>query len=1112
MFTILSRFAWFISFLSSLCLSFLFFPQKYYFFLGWWIFVLVFWFLIKRVFFSEEFILSQLSQGYSLDNEIPPPKDVQLHGLDRTNSEEDSVDPIKKETLVEISSNYSNNNNSDEITPSLQERIAEKEISIGDSLNIEQEPIWIVSFFADRPLAKIGGILLFLWVLYFFSLIWTEIGSVGKILIWFIFGFSFYSIWVWMDKKWNIWESRTLLGVWIAVNALTILSGRWLLGWEDRFFSDTITLIFLLLNTILAVVTALVYGSRTFLVFSFLFGYIIPFISGGSANTPYTLLWYNTLFTWAWYILASYLIKSDAMNKENASWLMKVLIIGSFIVWLSNIYQISSFPDLIGYLIITLIILTFGAIVDMKYFASRFIPLFMISGYITLFFLMFWKSEFGNPLFFIIGIIPLFCFLLFQIVTIGFTFMLSWLLFVPLIFALALICIFGISALISVIPIILILYIISVILTSNRIPSQILNFLFFGLAGFLFLSGISIHFNSLFVILEFDRLIISVSSIVFFLFSAGFALHNKNQNLSLIATISTILILSVVLSPLWSLSWLIWGIFISCALVVPFLSGKKTPWIQSVIHIVLLSLFIVLEIAFLGQDIWFLAIWTTAPGLITLGFIYLILSIGITFYALLLVRVSTGVTLWELWNLPEASKNITYGIFSVPLSLFSLSIAVIFSDNPWVVTTVWVVESTILAFLYRKVRIDIILGWSIILLLIWLAKLIPFYDSIHRGDFLLLVPVSIIMASLCLGVNFIKPRKIGIHFFYDFIHVAGMIAVLGAFSQIIPVTPYGWSILSAWFLILFFSYIYKKAESDFLALWLLLLIGVEVLFHIFRIWTDQLSMSLFPLLIQLSGMLLVMYAAWIFLSWHKHGILALIITSIGAVIITSLYVNAITHNVFAVTIYLTAIASLFITRWIYMDRSYYRTIGLYIGIFVLAKIFIYDLWVGFDNVTIRVLALMITGWVMIALSQLYGKSVKRTWSDEFSSSNFAWFVSFASLSSSENYTTEKQDIPFTDEVAQHLKRIDISDISLIRLVSTHGEVFVSKRAWLIRMAQYILQEMHKAEFQPGELMHVYLQVMPYLKSNLAKDDLEELLQSVQSWITLWGRVETVYKK
>lgn len=57
-----------------------------------------------------------------------------------------------------------------------------------------EKPSAIVEFFSDRPLAKIGGILLFLGAVFFLSLVWQEVGPVGKILIGLAFGFALYGI------------------------------------------------------------------------------------------------------------------------------------------------------------------------------------------------------------------------------------------------------------------------------------------------------------------------------------------------------------------------------------------------------------------------------------------------------------------------------------------------------------------------------------------------------------------------------------------------------------------------------------------------------------------------------------------------------------------------------------------------------------------------------------------------------------------------------------------------------------------------------------------------------------------------------------------------------
>lgn len=79
----------------------------------------------------------------------------------------------------------------------------------------------------------------------------------------------------------------------IAINTLTILYGRWTIGeGTGVLFSDTITLVFLVLNTLFAVATGLVYNSRTFLVFSFVFAYIIPFLVRSESESGILMMLY----------------------------------------------------------------------------------------------------------------------------------------------------------------------------------------------------------------------------------------------------------------------------------------------------------------------------------------------------------------------------------------------------------------------------------------------------------------------------------------------------------------------------------------------------------------------------------------------------------------------------------------------------------------------------------------------------------------------------------------------------------------------------------------------------------------------------------------------------
>lgn len=265
MFHVLNRFAVVLSVIVGFLVAYFFcgferYPTEAFFEFGWVIF-LISAAIARATFLSRSFVESALS-------EARPAEDVRVAG--ETGVQKSSVSEIDELRAEE----------SAPAVAVASVRSAMQSVHAEDSAPEIEKPNAIVEFFSDRPLAKIGGILLFLGAVFFLSLVWQEVGPVGKILIGLMFGFSLYAIGVWMDKRGHVVESRTLLGVGIAINALTILSGRWMIGGTEGYLSDTVTMGFLVLNTLFAVVTALVYSSRTFLLFSFAFGYVIPFVVG----------------------------------------------------------------------------------------------------------------------------------------------------------------------------------------------------------------------------------------------------------------------------------------------------------------------------------------------------------------------------------------------------------------------------------------------------------------------------------------------------------------------------------------------------------------------------------------------------------------------------------------------------------------------------------------------------------------------------------------------------------------------------------------------------------------------------------------------------------------
>ena len=238
------------------------------------------------------------------------------------------------------------------------------------------EPWFIAKFFSENLLAKVGGILVFLWVLFFLSIVYSWVGPMAKLIIWFMVGFWFFFTGVWMDKKWFEDESRIVMWVGILINYLVILWARYLLGDDTStgasFFSVAATFIFLIMNTIFAVAVSLFYQSRPLLIFAFVFAYLNPFLLWSSSSEPYTLLGYTMIVTlWAMYV--SYREKDEILFplafifpafiflvapwSDWTGWITKLLCIN--ILWAISLYVSTYFKKSYSFIFEILIAGTF---------------------------------------------------------------------------------------------------------------------------------------------------------------------------------------------------------------------------------------------------------------------------------------------------------------------------------------------------------------------------------------------------------------------------------------------------------------------------------------------------------------------------------------------------------------------------------------------------------------------------------------------------------------------------------------------------------------------------------------------------------------------------------
>lgn len=296
-----------------------------------WLAGIVFWMILKWIFLSRQYIESRVEHFSKVALKISK-CDSTVNG----NSTESPASP--KEEINKQSDNFSKktlyedtwyndehlawvewvNKNTEQWTDEIKIH-STNDISYATKKSEKSEDTWreiewfektwdvFHRFFSENILAKIWWILVFLWVLFLLSLVWSAIPWILKLFIGFIIGMICYFSWIRLDKKWLPNEGRILMWIAILINYAVILSGRYII-WETSIdttplFSGWISFIFLILNTIFAVVTSLYYKSNTLLIFAFLFAYANPFLVWLQETTPYLQVWYAMIVSlWALFL------------------------------------------------------------------------------------------------------------------------------------------------------------------------------------------------------------------------------------------------------------------------------------------------------------------------------------------------------------------------------------------------------------------------------------------------------------------------------------------------------------------------------------------------------------------------------------------------------------------------------------------------------------------------------------------------------------------------------------------------------------------------------------------------------------------------------------------
>jgi hypothetical protein len=101
--------------------------------------------------------------------------------------------------------------------------------------------------------------------------------------------------------------------------------------------------------------------------------------------------------------------------------------------------------------------------------------------------------------------------------------------------------------------------------------------------------------------------------------------------------------------------------------------------------------------------------------------------------------------------------------------------------------------------------------------------------------------------------------------------------------------------------------------------------------------------------------------------------------------------------------------------------------------------------------------------------------------------------------------------PFIGELKEDLKNTDVHDIIRARFISKTID-FTTKRASILRLAKRITVVKWKTTFEPDELAEVAEYVPSNIASNLPKDELQKIIQTLRTWVKEGGAVEFTLKK
>ena len=1118
MFALLNRFAWIIAIMIWLQFSFIADRDWPFDEVWFWIFIITL-FIVKFSLLGTSLIKSRLE---FFANSI---KQNYINQPDSLNEVEEKID-FKKQELKDIENNEileeiriikeieRENENKENSYKAYAEKVEVEKIE-----EIEEEPsklaLAIKAFFSENLLAKLGWILVFLWVLFLLGLVYAAIWPVWKLLIWFTIWFSIFIAWVILDKKELPNEARILLGVWILINYLVILSWRYLI-WDtldNNILSIWTTFFFLIFNTAFAVVTSLLYKSRTLLLFSFIFAFINPLLVGWSSDNPYTLIGYSLIVAFGWlflslnrkdillatwvFMLANILFLIAPFTSD-MHWIVKLVsstiisIASIFVIYKIDLKQLSG-VFLWSYIFLVLLLWSWGIYIkETTSFISYMMTIVLYFGIWIYYFL---KTSFNSLIYILIAPILI----------------LLWLSFT-----------WGLVSIVWSLAIIILIYLLWFNFIQEKLPN-FLKYIFFSILGiYIFLTNSFLSIQGITLDLASFITVIIVSFI--FIFTSYYLSTKKGlEFLYSIWTIGWILTLAPIIVNKLNLiqtsydTWIINNEFHFNLSIIALIIFTLSNWIIPFKNKILLEnpknlknliIWMITWLLFIWYELF--SFWTQYFPWVTLGFAFAILAI--------IYFIMAYIMMGKIWidkiKTGSESKNVIYSYLGISISVFSLAIALIFSNYESIISAIWLFEATLMFYFFNKTKeVKILVAW-IILFMVWIFKLFNLIDLVDTKDYIFLIPFSLVFVSFVLNIKFLNfEQNIEKKIFHDLLHILWIWTLAILLLEIIPSTWHGWSILWITIFISISSIIYSYFNSKVLKVafiawftWFLLLQIWSLDSILWRIDKDEISYL--RILQYISTILLwVSVIAWNKLNKEKSlNVFINLIFTAYLLIITSLYVYDIFDSTFAVTIYWWVTASFLISKGIANDIIKLRTIWLYLIGLTTLKIFLYDIWYWIDDAISRVVALIVIWILLIIISTKY---TKKYWNDitkELSPSNLK--DNLIDEITSDNKIDEAIEKEWL--MNKKIKNIDVSNIKSVKFIFSDKNISI-RTVNLIKIVKVIIDDLGQTKFDKNELRDVYINVKENYQSDLSKVNYDKIIKILERFVEEWWEVKLIEK-